>query len=163
MDLFSPRVNNTGLCTGNKYQFDLLRRAKHSTMMTLYHLHNPDAPAHLYTCNECQQDILTGQRMHCDLCNNGDFDLCQSCHRRVGHIHRVTPVDVTRGVTIDKNDSQKNRRVVEMRRARQRSLQLFLQALVHSSSCRNPGCNLPVTSAVLCFHNRHDCFHTVGR
>jgi hypothetical protein len=41
-----------------RYQFDQRRRAKHSTMMLLYHLHNPTVPLYLYTCNECQSDIL---------------------------------------------------------------------------------------------------------
>lgn len=39
------------LCQGNHYQFDTIRRAKHSSAMVLYHLHNPDAPAFASTCN----------------------------------------------------------------------------------------------------------------
>eukprot|EP00606_Chrysophyceae_sp_TOSAG23-5_P001021 GSChrysophyteH2.ASY1.ANO1.1469.1 assembled CDS len=41
---FDNRLSVLKLCTGNHYQFDQLRRAKHSSMMVLYHLHNPDAP-----------------------------------------------------------------------------------------------------------------------
>ena len=29
-------------------------RAKHSTMMVLYHMHNPSAPAFVHTCNNCR-------------------------------------------------------------------------------------------------------------
>ena len=48
------------LCQGNHYQFDSMRRAKHSSMMVLYHLHNPEAPAFATTCNKCQVEIEPG-------------------------------------------------------------------------------------------------------
>jgi E1A/CREB-binding protein len=38
---FHPLQAFLSLCQGNHYQFDSLRRAKHSSMMVLYHLHNP--------------------------------------------------------------------------------------------------------------------------
>ena len=41
---FQDRLSFLNLCTGNHYQFDQLRRAKHSSDEVLYHLHNPDAP-----------------------------------------------------------------------------------------------------------------------
>mmetsp|Transcript_12268 Transcript_12268/g.14887 ORF Transcript_12268/g.14887 Transcript_12268/m.14887 type:complete len:502 (-) Transcript_12268:164-1669(-) len=130
------------LCTGNRYQFDQLRRAKHSTMMVLYHLHNPEAPAHLYTCNECQKDILSGSRYHCDLCSGGNFDLCEVCARRVQHPHKLTPFVVTRGVNSNSPDAQQlQQRKLENRRARKHSLQLFLQALVHASACGEVSCD----------------------
>lgn len=129
------------LCTGNRYQFDQLRRAKHSTMMVLYHLHNPEAPAHLYTCNECQKDILSGNRHHCDLCNGGDFDLCEVCANRVKHVHKLNTFVVTRGVnSASPGSKQMQQRKLENRRARKHSLQLFLQALVHASSCDSSDC-----------------------
>ena len=138
--LLETRHAFLSLCTANRYQFDMLRRAKHSTMMVLYHLHNPEAPAHLYTCNECSQDILTGFRYHCSLCNHGDFDLCHNCATRANHEHPLVPLEVTRGVDVEASEAKRKQRLTEQRRSRQRSLQLFLRALVHASSCQNPMC-----------------------
>jgi hypothetical protein len=56
------------LCQGNHYQFDSLRRAKHSSMMVLYHLHNPTAPAFACTCNVCQREIQGGDGFRCSTC-----------------------------------------------------------------------------------------------
>ena len=140
--LVETRHSFLSLCTGNKYQFDQLRRAKHSTMMVLYHLHNPDAPAHLYTCNECRADILGGQRFHCDICQSGNFDLCERCVTRVKHIHRLTAFVVTGGVNTSGPEAKRiKQRVTEMRRARKHSLHLFLEALVHASSCDDRECD----------------------
>lgn len=73
------------LCQGNHYQFDTLRRAKHSSMMVLYHLHNPDAPAFSSTCNVCTTDIEPGQGYRCSVCT--DFDICANCYQLNNHGH----------------------------------------------------------------------------
>lgn len=53
-EFFDTRQAFLSLCQGNHYQFDTLRRAKHSSMMVVYHLHNPSAPAFASTCNTCR-------------------------------------------------------------------------------------------------------------
>ena len=68
------------LCQGNHFQFDTLRRAKHSSMMLLYHLHNPEAPAYLASCNVCNTEIEPGKGLRCKQCP--DFDLCLDCYNR---------------------------------------------------------------------------------
>lgn len=75
------------LCQGNHYQFDTIRRAKHSSAMVLYHLHNPDAPAFASTCNNCSMEIEAGQGFRCVQCT--DFDLCANCKHSglVVHAH----------------------------------------------------------------------------
>lgn len=74
------------LCQFRHYQFDSLRRAKHSSLMLLYHLQNPlDKRCHP-CCSHCDAQIQ-GLRWHCDECPN--FDLCGNCYtadmaRRIG-------------------------------------------------------------------------------
>lgn len=73
--VLDTRQTFLNLCQGNHYQFDLLRRAKHSSMMVLYHLCNPDVPKFLSTCSNCYKEIHSGDKYHCETCT--DFDLCK--------------------------------------------------------------------------------------
>ena len=90
-EFFDTRQAFLSLCQGNHYQYDTLRRAKHSSMMVLYHLHNPTAPAFVITCNICHLDIETGQGWRCETCP--DYDICNSCYQKDegnDHPHKLT-------------------------------------------------------------------------
>jgi len=90
-EFFDTRQAFLSLCQGNHYQYDTLRRAKHSSMMVLYHLHNPTAPAFVTTCNICHLDIETGQGWRCETCP--DYDVCNACYQKDGgvdHPHKLT-------------------------------------------------------------------------
>jgi hypothetical protein len=71
---FDTRQSFLDLCSTNHFQFDQLRRAKHSSMMVLFYLHTPSAPKLLPTCGNCLKEIA-GSRFHCDTCES--FDLCE--------------------------------------------------------------------------------------
>lgn len=138
--LLDTRHAFLSLCTGNRYEFNQLRRVKHSTSMILYHLHNPDAPAHLFTCMNCADDIIDGFRFNCPMCQGGDYDLCLRCVQEIGHVHRLNKVEVTSTVDHEASES-KRKKGLEKRRQRKRSLQVFLNALVHASSCEDQDCS----------------------
>jgi hypothetical protein len=74
------------------YQFDTLRRAKHSSMMVLHHLLSPDSPALTHSCDNCRNVITSSVRYHCDTCKN--YDLCADCKINMGeqHPHELVPV-----------------------------------------------------------------------
>jgi E1A/CREB-binding protein len=88
-EFFDTRQAFLSLCQGNHYQYDTLRRAKHSSMMVLYHLHNPTAPAFVVSCNMCHTDIDAGNGWRCETC--ADFDLCNNCKDLAKHPHKLTP------------------------------------------------------------------------
>merc|ERR1712137_372567 len=82
---FDTRQQFLSLCQGNKYQFDQLRRAKHSSMMVLYHLHNPDEPGFVHSCNHCTTEIKDESWWKCKTCE--DYDLCNKCKENGTHKH----------------------------------------------------------------------------
>ena len=74
-EFYDTRQQFLNLCQGNHYQFDELRRAKHTSMMSLYHLHNPDVPKFLVTCSNCNMDINVGYCYNSE--KDPEFHLCQ--------------------------------------------------------------------------------------
>lgn len=123
------------LCQTNNYQFDQLRRAKHSSMMVLWHLHNRDAPKFVQQCAICAREILAGYRYHCATC--ADYDLCQDCfqkqaHNPNRHPHQLKPIPVAVG--------QKDQQTEEQRKERQRSIQLHMTLLMHAATCDSLKC-----------------------
>nr|XP_043614914.1 histone acetyltransferase HAC1-like isoform X2 [Erigeron canadensis] len=131
-EFFDTRQAFLSLCQGNHYQYETLRRAKHSSMMVLYHLHNPTAPAFVTTCNRCHLDIETGQGWRCDVCP--DFDVCNNCYYKEGGIDH--PHKLTHHPSIAERDAQNK----EARQQRVVQLRKMLDLLIHASQCRSPLC-----------------------
>lgn len=131
-EFFVTRQAFLSLCQGNHYQFDTLRRAKHSSMMVLYHLHNPSEPAFACTCNACGLEIEPGQGFRCTVC--ADFDMCAKCkaegkpheHPLTAHAHKV--------------DETRTRLTDQQRQERSAQLQRTMALLVHACSCSNSQC-----------------------
>ncbi|WCJ37189.1 Histone acetyltransferase HAC1 [Euphorbia peplus] len=128
-EFFDTRQAFLSLCQGNHYQYDTLRRAKHSSMMVLYHLHNPTAPAFVITCNVCHLDIETGQGWRCEICP--DYDICNGCYQKDGGIDH--PHKLTNHPSIADRDAQNK----EARQIRVLQLRKMLDLLVHASQCRS--------------------------
>ncbi|MBA0867782.1 hypothetical protein Goshw_003907 [Gossypium schwendimanii] len=134
-EFFDTRQAFLSLCQGNHYQYDTLRRAKHSSMMVLYHLHNPTAPAFVTTCNVCHLDIETGQGWRCEVCP--DYDVCNSCYQKDGGIDH--PHKLTNHPSMAERDAQNK----EARQLRVLQLRKMLDLLVHASQCHSAHCQYP--------------------
>merc|ERR1711871_427286 len=129
---FNTRQDVLQLCQGNHYQFDQLRRAKHTSMMILYHLHNPDAPKFVPSCTKCTKGILSGYRHHCETC---EIDICHQCFTTRGppaalHPHPLRAVSVVSGQPAQQLTE-------EQKREREKSIQMHLQLPNHASSCNS--------------------------
>ena len=132
-EFLNNRQSFLNLCQGNHYQFDQLRRAKHSSMMVLWHLHNRDAPKFVQQCAICTREILTGYRYHCPTC--ADYDQCHECVSNPNtprHPHQLKPIPVSNGQQAELTEAQ--------RKERQRSIQLHMTLLLHAATCVNPKC-----------------------
>ena len=141
-EFFNNRQAFLNLCRGNHYQFDELRRAKHTSMMVLWHLHNRDAPKFVQQCASCLREILSGVRYHCETCP--EYDLCKECYsnptaNRGACTHKLRPLSV------EADSSQEGTAggralTEEERRERQRNIQLHIQLIEHASRCNSPQC-----------------------
>lgn len=144
VELFESRQRFLNYCQSSHCQFDELRRAKHSTMMVLFQLHNPAAPLFLQQCGACYRDITHGVRYNCNNCSK--FDLCEECYKpvtsglwakrdsRFEHdpSHTFTPIDME--VSADSAMNQEDR---------QRALKAHCALLEHAGSCEGaPACSL---------------------
>ncbi|GAB2288829.1 hypothetical protein Dimus_023140 [Dionaea muscipula] len=77
-------------CQGNNYQFDTLRRAKHSSTMILYHLHNATRSSIGSSCSLCLMIMEVGPRWICRMCP--EFNVCAACYKKNGsasHTHNL--------------------------------------------------------------------------
>ena len=144
-DLDCEFLNNRqaflNLCRGNHYQFDELRRAKHTSMMVLWHLHNRDAPKFVQQCVACNREILSGKRWHCASCP--DYDLCESCYKdpktnRGSCTHKLQPIAVE--TQSDEGGSGSSGMTEAERKQRQRNLMLHIQLIEHASRCNSSSC-----------------------
>lgn len=145
-EFFDTRQAFLSLCQGNHYQYDTLRRAKHSSMMVLYHLHNPSAPAFVSTCNACAAEIEAGSGFRCTQC--ADFDLCAPCHARVPHPHPLVS-HASQPDSREQSAKGRQQRMLEMRK--------MLDLLVHCSTCNQPKCPIPKCHLVksVFFHGKN--------
>ncbi|MBA0853684.1 hypothetical protein Goshw_020887 [Gossypium schwendimanii] len=132
--LFENRYRFLLFCQKNNYQFDTLRRAKHSSMMILYYLHNPTSLLAETTCCICDKDTPLDQCWQCKTCS--DFFVCAACYHRHGcslHVHKLSlhPSAV--------DSSAENRETLK------KGLSKLLEVLLHASGCdhcSHPECRL---------------------
>ncbi|RLN84800.1 hypothetical protein BBJ28_00021925, partial [Nothophytophthora sp. Chile5] len=82
---FGSRFMFHQLCSSAGYQFDSLRRAKHSTMMMLHHYFNERVAQLNVFCRECSLLVTRAAFWSCPTCER--YALCDSCHLRLGAAH----------------------------------------------------------------------------
>lgn len=142
-EIFDTRQDFLNLCKGNHYQFDAPRRAKHTSMMVLWHLHNKSAAKFVHCCIHCSREILTGVRYTCQTCP--DVDLCVDCFKKRKEIpnlcnHPLVPQPVEPESSQSGSGSNSNLTEAQ-RRERQRNINLHIKLLEHASLCNNPNCS----------------------
>ncbi|KAK6129097.1 hypothetical protein DH2020_037170 [Rehmannia glutinosa] len=124
-DFFDNRNSFLNFCQKNHYQFDSLRRAKHSSMMILHHLLNTTALSMQTICSICHQDVMVD--WHCEICS--EFHVCNACYQKEGegcHVHKI----VQHVTKVDCRKKSKEMQQLEQVRKR-------LDLLEHANQCRS--------------------------
>jgi len=136
-EFFNTRQCFLDLCRGNHYQFDELRRSKHTSMMVLWHLQNREAPKFVQQCAICAREISSGVRHHCNVCP--DFDLCHDCYQDP-NANRGQCTHNLEIIKVDTGSSASNGLTEEQRKERQRNIQLHIALIEHASRCTSSKC-----------------------
>jgi hypothetical protein len=85
--LIDSRYNFLEISQFRHYQFDTLRRAKHSSLLLLYYLHNPSDTTYRPKCSHCNC-LISDLRWHCEQCAN--YELCKSCKESLAKQYQQT-------------------------------------------------------------------------
>ncbi|VDM34683.1 unnamed protein product [Hydatigera taeniaeformis] len=137
-ELMDSRDSFLQMAREKHLEFSSLRRAKYSTLVMLYELHNEGRQSFLYTCNVCKDQIET--RWHCNECD--EYDLCNQCYKRENHPHPMEQY----GLGIEEEGSNANGESSGDRPAgstdRKPNLVSCIAALVHANQCRDANCRM---------------------
>jgi len=125
---FNDREDLLLHCQNKAYQFDQIRRAKHSTMMFLHHIFNPPSNRH---CDACKAN-LEGHWFACKQCS--EYDLCEKCFRTRNFNH-----DKSHDFEQQRPEANAFINLAKQQRQR-RHLQRRAEYLVHAVKCTLPRC-----------------------
>ncbi|KAF3443923.1 hypothetical protein FNV43_RR13613 [Rhamnella rubrinervis] len=149
-DLFLDRHSFLDFCQKNRYQFDTLRRAKHSSMMVLHHLRNLTVTTLRMTCSICHKKAVVDPSWICELCL--EFDVCAACYQEKGrscHIHNLTRYSSTPTHWIERKEAQQDALLVRE----------LVDVIQHASKCHEiKACSYPNCHQMkLLFHHAAKC------
>ena len=135
-DIFDTRESFITYCQSNHCQFDMIRRAKHSTMMILYHLFNQDCPI-TYCCSSCTCKLEEGNRWNCSTCL--DYNLCDRCKVKTRHEHSLNPISC---VTAQRKKAklESSNGTITPGTARRQVDPSLLKLIEHASGCKKEEC-----------------------
>eukprot|EP00518_Triparma_eleuthera_P023025 CAMPEP_0197561066 /NCGR_PEP_ID=MMETSP1320-20131121/24424_1 /TAXON_ID=91990 /ORGANISM="Bolidomonas sp., Strain RCC2347" /LENGTH=1070 /DNA_ID=CAMNT_0043122669 /DNA_START=36 /DNA_END=3244 /DNA_ORIENTATION=- len=143
-DIFENRQELLNYCTKTNCQFDELRRAKHTTMMLLFQLHNPNAARYMPQCGSCYNEINHGLMYKCTTC--ADYHLCEDCYGPI-----TTGLWAQRDARFQHDKNHKFRCTDVEDRAKQEAERRKLitghvKLLEHAVKCTGPACTFPTQS-----------------
>ncbi|KAG6396176.1 hypothetical protein SASPL_142318 [Salvia splendens] len=170
-EFFDDRLSFLSFCEKNFYRFDTLRRAKHSSMMIIHHLHESRSRAmEEAICSICNQNVVAG--WHCEMCPQ--FHVCVACFQREGdHCHFHKLVKHFLKADSGKGTEQMHQQLALEADSRKKSEQIqqyriseILDLLEHASKClstkNNPCSNLKCFPLKNTFRHTRDCTRRVA-
>eukprot|EP00041_Stephanoeca_diplocostata_P038119 m.1478164 g.1478164 ORF g.1478164 m.1478164 type:complete len:2116 (+) comp25164_c0_seq4:202-6549(+) len=135
IDLMDGRDGFLVMCRDEHREFSTIRRARHSSMVLLYALHNADSSDFNYSCNQCEQPIgAMDYRWHCKSKECNDFDLCEKCYKEVGHPHEMEQLGFGMKQSTEGTSGKSE---AELKRI---AMKQYVEMLIHACQCKDPLC-----------------------